>query len=220
MDEYEQTPEETIEQAARRAAIDAVAEDMSPPGCVTLSNGIVLKIKSVPPLLIRRALMQLRKPEPPTVFLEEKGRDEPNPNDPRYLDALDQWIEAQNTAALNVMLLCGTAVESVPDDVPAHTSDDWIEKLAALDITVNVSNQAARYLTWLQTVACESSEDLQLLGSAVGRSSGLMEGDVNRAVDSFRGGPVRGTTDEPDISEIDIDRGEPSPAYSGNGSGV
>lgn len=179
------TPENVASVAAERA----VAETENPaPAEMRVSSGVLFGIKIVPPLLIRRAMQGVPKPRPPRVWIEEKGREEENPLDPGYLAAVEEWEETQSDAVIRAMLLAGTWAKEIPEGVPAIESEDWVEMLDAVEMPapVRLATKSQRYLAWVQFVACTSAEDLLALGVAVGRATGLSEGDVMAAIDSFR----------------------------------
>ena len=69
---------------AEEAAVETAREvrQQADDGLFRLSSGVVLKIKPVPPLLIRQAVAKIKRPKPPVIFLEDKGVEEENPDDP------------------------------------------------------------------------------------------------------------------------------------------
>lgn len=173
-----------IEGEAVAAAESAISEHIAPDE-VTLSSGVVLKVRRVPPLLIRRATVHVRAPIVPVVLDPDRGREIENPNDPDYLQAVVDFEETANMAVLAVMIITGTRVVSTPDDLPPVSDDLWIEQLAAAGIDLELKTDPARYLAWIQYVAIAEIEDMHLIGAAVGRASGVREADVADAVSSF-----------------------------------
>lgn len=176
---------------ARDAAASASQASL-PPKQVHLSNGVILNIRQVAPLLIRRAAANVPKPKIPVVWLEEKGREEPNPYHPDYLAAMAEYQELVSEAGLNAMLLTGTSPASLPDGMSGPDDNGWTEELEALDIAIPTS-KPGRYLAWLQFVALKSLADFYSVGEAVGKASGLSEEDVQTAIESFRSDQGRGT---------------------------
>src|SRR3990167_5649715 len=102
-----------VQETADNAAIAAVEAANDPvPDEVALSSGIVIGFKNVPPLLLSDAVARVVKPEPPKIVHEDKGGvEEPNPNDPDYVKALELWQTASTEAASNVALMVGTYVK-------------------------------------------------------------------------------------------------------------
>ncbi len=61
------------EQAVESLSTAAVAGD---PNLVVLSTGVVLRAKAVPPSLLADIVARFPSPEPPVVFIADKGRAE------------------------------------------------------------------------------------------------------------------------------------------------
>ena len=73
---------------------------------VTVSTGVVFKVKAVPLNafdLVRRKCM-VTKPKVPVVHIPDKDRDEPNPNNPDYIDEKNEWesLYAEKTMDMGV----------------------------------------------------------------------------------------------------------------------
>jgi len=189
---------QTSEQQALEAA--AAQQTDGAANILALKSGVVLKVRRVSTHAIREAVMRIEEPQPPMVFLEDKGREEPNPEHPDYKKAMAQHAEAIGLAAANVTLLMGTTVESVPDDVPKQEEDDWIDNLEFFGITVDKNNPRARYLAWLRFCAINTDEDMVRTLYTVAKVTGVTEEDVDQAVQSFRRATVWGA-DKPEPSE-------------------
>lgn len=163
----------------------------------TLTNGIVLNLKPVPPLLIQAVSQEFKTPDPPVMFIEEKGRDEPNPNDPKYKKELDDIAEAQNLATNSLVLAIGTSVKSVPNGYYMPEEDDWIaniefaSKISGKELKINREDDIQRYLCWLRYYALESIGDMVLVQSLPGQLTGIREGEVDEVLDSFLSIPQR-----------------------------
>ena len=100
------------EGAAVKAA--SSANGTAPPTEVTLSYGIELKIRKVPPLLVTRAQDQIEPPTIPTFYNTERQETEENPGHPDYVKAVERYNDRINVAAMNAMLLTGTSFVSAP----------------------------------------------------------------------------------------------------------
>lgn len=185
---------ERNQRAAEGAAVKAAAgsaDDAKPPDRVTTSNGIELKIRKVPPLLLTRAQEQIEIPKVPETYVESKGEVEENPNHPEYIAAVARYQDAVNMAALNAMLLTGTSFLSAPEGIDTPGDSGWAETLEALGIPIPASTPG-RYLAWLRYYALEDPMDLLAVMTAVGRVTGIAEADVLKAVETFRRGEGRG----------------------------
>lgn len=156
----------------------------------TLSTGVVLRLKSVPPLAIREASLSIRPPAIPTVYMEDKGREEENANDPDYLQAMNRYALEQLFRVSDVLMLLGTSiVGEVPEGVFGPDSDEWMEPLEALGIALpeNVrTNKHVRYLAWLRLYAVRSEQEVAYLMGRIASLSGVTEVEVQRAAAAFR----------------------------------
>lgn len=171
------------------AAVDAI-EEGPPPDEIKLQNGIVLNFKPVPPLLIRKATGNLTRPVAPMVDLG-KGRKELNVNDPEFQKAENEYGQAAFDAGANVMLALGTSIKSVPADMQKPQDEGWVETLRSVGFDLDVSTDAARYLSWIQYYALTSEEDLLNTILGVTALTGVGESQVAAAVATFRSRAVR-----------------------------
>lgn len=165
------------------AIIDAALKRMT---TVELTNGIILKLVPVPPLAMREVTVQLKPPSVPTVWMEEKQRDEPNPNDPDYIKELTQFSMKQVEMLTNILLSLGTKVETIPDGIEPPESDGWLESLEFLGIVIDTSNKFQRYLSWLRYYALTSGPDITAIVRGVMMTSGTTEEEVQAIIRSFR----------------------------------
>ena len=183
-----------MDQEAIGAAAGAVAEQETPlPTEVTLSSGVRLRCKAVPPFLARKAISRIPRPQPPVVFLEDKGRQEENPNDPDYLTRLTEWQNMIYEVGTDVLLVAGTSIIDVPTGIYLPEDDGWLSLVEFLGVKIDVSNSHSRYLHWLTCYALETPDDLAKVVTAVGSLTGVSEEEVEAAVKTFRGGEARGT---------------------------
>jgi hypothetical protein len=164
-----------------------------------LQNGIVLNLRPIPPLLIQAVNQEFHTPDPPKVYMEEKGRDEPNPNDPAYLKELERLAEAQDLAVESLTLAVGTSVKFVPEGMFKPEDDGWIEqikfanKLVGIEMQIDEDDPTKRFLYWLRFYAMESASDIALVRGLPTILAGIREGEIEEVLDSFRRLPERGT---------------------------
>ena len=199
----------TPETVGAAAADRAIESEPKPLDRIALSNGIVLRVKPVSPLLLRRATIHVADPKVPVVMIEEKGREEENPNDPDYLTAVADARTARGFAAMNVVLATGLAVESIPDGIPRPADDSWLEMLEAAEIEADVATSAKRFRLWCEVVALITPEDFEQVSLVALRLMGLTEEEVSQAVESFRSPEGRG-----------VDPALPAPAHAPDGDRV
>lgn len=168
-----------------------------------LSNGILLKIKPVPPLLANAITEAFKDPDPPKVYLEEKGRDEENPNDPNYLRELEEINEKRNRAINNLYLGIGTECVHVPDGYYRPEQEEWLDqvkfaaRVAGTPLDFDFTDAVERYLCWLRFYALENGDDATVAHRLPMVLGGISEAEVEQAIDSFRSVSERGTDNEP-----------------------
>lgn len=174
---------------------------------LTLSNGIVLNIKSVPPYLIQAVTREFKEPTPPKVMMEEKGREEENPNDPSYLRELQEVWEKQALAINDLYLAVGTSVKSVPEGYYRPEDDEWIDQviyagnLVGLNIEINRDDKIKRYLHWVRFYACETGMDAALAQGLSAQLAGIRQDEVEEVMESFRRPTPRAADREPEPEE-------------------
>lgn len=166
------------------------------PRIVTLSNGAELRMKPVPPLVFRQIAERIPEVPVPEVFLEDRGRVEPNPNDPDYLKAVEKRLYGVFAEFQNAMFVLGVEVVSPGTCLPME-EDDWLDQLELVGIHPNVSNRFQRQLSWLTNVALVSEVDIAYVVQAITRLSGVTEIGVLRAAHAFRGDEERGADRDP-----------------------
>lgn len=197
-----------------KAAIDAVAaavDRVTHKGRFAeyeLTNGIVLRLKPVPPLLIQAVNNEFAPITVPTVFLEDKGRKEENPNDPAYLKSVEEQEERQSLAIQDLVFAVGTEVISVPDGYFKPEEDGWIasvefaNKITGGDLKIERDDPLKRYLYWLRFYALETTNDVVLVNSLPNMLAGIRENEVEDLINSFRGVPERGADTESTVEAI------------------
>lgn len=175
-----------FESEATRAAAEAQESGIRLPREVTLSNGIVLKVKPMPPLLLNAVANSMPEPEVPQVHIADDDRWEDNPNDPAYQKALADTAAKRELATINLILAVCTEVGSLPDNRVGPESDDWLFIPEMAGIEVDASNPRARYIAWLRFYALETQQDLMQTNSLPILLAGISEGEVAEVINSFR----------------------------------
>jgi hypothetical protein len=164
-------------------AVDAAQEQ--PKDRYASSNGIVFKLKRVSRMLVVDAGRKIALPKVPRVFIEAKGRDEENPNDPDYINALREAQYLRGMTAVGIVLAFGTEVFTKPESVVAVDEDSWRDDLTELGMEVPDKGKA-RYVSWLKYYAL-NDDDFNALTEAAFRYSGMVsEEDVKKAAEQFR----------------------------------
>lgn len=126
------------------------------------------------------------QPKVPMVWIENNGRDEPNPSDPIYQADLLAWKERITFMAVDVVL--GTAVEitKTPEGMMADDSDDFNALLEMAGLPIPTTN-IGRKVAWLNAVGMSSSDDMVLLQKKTFEIVGATEEQVAEAEAMFRG---------------------------------
>lgn len=142
----------------------------------TLSTGYKARILPVSASLIDQVTAQIKDPEVPMWFNEDKGRDEPNPSDTAYLKAMEEAAHSRGVAALDAMIMFGIElVDPIPED------DMWLKKLRKLGVEIDPEDDLDREFAFKKYIAT-SAEDLSILSE----KSGMGEEAVTEAERQFR----------------------------------
>lgn len=170
---------------------------------LTLDNGIVLKIKPVPQMLLRDATLKIPEPKPPMWMNDQRGEEEPNPNHPDYIEAMKAYNTAIMLTAGNAALVLGTECLSVPDGYYRPEDDTWLEYARYTGAEPDVSSAPARYVAWLHYHALRTERDTASAIMAPLLAASLTDEEVDLVVTAFRSGTERrshlaGGTAEPD----------------------
>ncbi len=153
---------------------------------ITLSSGVVLRVKQAPPLMLIKVMAAFPRPKPPVYRSEVMGRDVENPDDPDYLERLQAHKTESSTALLNALILLGTELVSVPKKFPKPEDNGWLEEFNELGLPARADNKSWRYLNWVMFKAVANEKDLEVIQKAVGRRSGVPETTVKSA-ETFSG---------------------------------
>ena len=154
------------------------------PSHITLSNGVRLRVKKVPPLALSNVERKFPLPPVPTVK-SPSGKEVPWEDDPNWIRACQEVEARRSVAQIDILLALGTELEYVPDGMESVDSDGWAEALEEIGMDVRTS-KAGRYLDWLKLYGISDKDDLGLISSAVVRLMGVSSEDVSDALDRFK----------------------------------
>ena len=152
---------------------------------ITLSTGVQLRIKSMPKHFIFQVTEKYKKPKVPLYFDESKGREEENPDDPDYIEAMQMYLAEIANASTDVAILRGSEIVHIPDDVMGPDSDEFKMELEVLGFGM-IDNSRARYLAWIKAIAAPTDADIETLFEEIGRMTGVTEADVAAAAEMFQ----------------------------------
>jgi hypothetical protein len=158
------------------------------------SRGVKLKIQKVNAFLIQEALGKVKYPEVPIVHIEEDDRDEENPNDPVYMQKVQDANALRNTTAINISVAMGTYCQRdwCPDGIDYVDGNVWPELMEYAGIDVP-DKRLARYVAWVKYYVLEDHEELNKLMNAIAQYAGFVqEEEVQQAMESFPDSSERG----------------------------
>lgn len=167
---------------------DKILESIAKPEShlYTSSTGVKVRLKRVSALIISDAAQKLKAPRPPKVFIDDKGREEENPNDPEYIEEMDRYAYNKGYLAVTVYLTLGVEVLHRPDEIPAPESTEWSDEISTITGMEIPATGRARYLAWLKYIAFTET-DVATVTTRIMRLNGVIEeADVVEALESFR----------------------------------
>lgn len=155
---------------------------------VTTVTGVRLKLVPVSTALIEEVTSRIEEPPVPMWHNEAKNRDEPNPDDPTYLKAVEKVGRDRGIAVMDAMCMFGVElVDGMPEDA------SWLKKLLFMEKRGQVN---------LKNYDLEDPLDLEFLykryvvvdNEIIGRVSDistLTPESIERAEGRFRGNKAR-----------------------------
>lgn len=160
-------------------AIDKAGE--SDDNLIRLSTGVILAARQANPSMLIRVMANIRRPEPPLVFMEKMGRYIENAADPDYIERVKSWDMEYNAGMLNALIGLGTTLHSKPKSVPGPDDEGWISEYAAYNLETHPDSKAWRYMTWVLFIAAPTDKDLKDISAKVKSFSGVPEANVRDA---------------------------------------
>jgi hypothetical protein len=93
-----------------------------------LSTGVRVRLRPVSSSLVEEMKGAIKMPDVPVVWIEAKEREEENPNDPRYIQAVEEANSKRADAIFDALVTFGVElVDGLPED------ETWIKKLKLLE---------------------------------------------------------------------------------------
>lgn len=103
-------------------------------GIVTLRNDVRVKLVPVSTALLDEVTSRIEQPEVPVWHNEAKGRDEPNPDDPRYVRAMEEYNRQRGLAVMDALCMFGVElIDGLPED------EGWLKKLRFMEKRKSIS---------------------------------------------------------------------------------
>lgn len=151
---------------------------------VALNRGFRVRVSQLPISVFDAIINRFPMPDPPEVELAEKGRTEPNPNDPDYIRQCGE-VEMQRGQAIltAICLLCVEPVDPIPPN------EEWVPQLTKLgEITgifdiknLDLTDELDRKLAFLKYCAIGRSNV-----GLISRLAHLGEEAIRQAEETFR----------------------------------
>jgi hypothetical protein len=161
----------------RSPAVDLARRRGDEDGVTTLSTGVRVRLRPIPPGMLQQARMSIRAPAVPL------WNGEPNPSDPEYLDALAAHQVDVARAVEEVALLFGLElVDGVPEGRDWERRLTWLAERGRIDLGgYDLAHQVDREFLYKKHVAL-GPDDWQVIA----RLSGVSRAEVDAAAESFR----------------------------------
>lgn len=153
---------------------------------IPLSSGVVLERIPVPRAMLMDIWRKYKEPEIPTFFNEDKQRNEENPNDPDYIKALEDFNVQVTFAMLDIGIVFGTKIHSLPKDFVNPYSPEWVDTCNVLGLEVP-ENDKIKYLKWVKYIAAPTEGDLVAISNGVLPNYGVRQTTVEQAIETFPG---------------------------------
>ncbi len=141
-----------------------------------MSSGVRVRIVPVSATLVDECMHRIPLPQVPMWHNPESEREEPNPNDPAYVFALQQAERDRGVASLDAVLMFGVElVDPLPEGV-------WLKKLQMLGVLGADADELEREFAYKKFVACTTQSDILLIMTA----TGVSEAQIQDAESSFQ----------------------------------
>lgn len=168
----------------RSPAVDIAKRQQDGDGVVTFSTGVRVRLHPVPPGTVQEARAAIKLPKVPTWTNPDKNREEPNPNDPDYLDAVTAAHAQMRQAVEEVALMFGIElVDGVPDGGDWERNLRWLEKRGRINLAgYDLSDPVDREFLYKKHCVLGNDDWVH-----IHRLLGISREEVDDAASNFRG---------------------------------
>lgn len=154
----------------------AVARERQQDAVRIMSSGVRVRIVPVSATLVDECMHRIPLPQVPMWHNPESEREEPNPNDPAYVYALQLATRDRGVASLDAVLMFGVAlVDPLPEG-------PWLKKLQMLGLLTPDADELEIEFAYKKFCAVISQQDIMLVMT----STGVTEQQVADATESFQ----------------------------------
>ena len=160
------------------------------PNRIELSNGVVLRFKKISRNEIsyaaRNANRDHPEPKPPMILIRDKGREEPNYNDPNYIQSLTLYNIEATARVMDVLYARAIEVIHRPDDVSAPESQEFQDYLELAQGETLRQSPLGRLVQWLRYWAIPDEDQLPFQRKVL-QLAGVPVGDIREVEPTFPG---------------------------------
>ena len=153
---------------------------------IVLSTGYTARIIPVGASLVDEVVAYIAAPKVPMFFNEDKGREEENPTDPAYVEAVAKAERERAIAVIDTLIMFGLELEEPP---PADGA--WLKKLCflekrgQLDLSgYDLDDEFDREFLFKKYIATGTADLMD-----IGRKAGLTQEAISQAAQNFPGNP-------------------------------
>jgi hypothetical protein len=151
---------------------------------ITTKTGVMIRIVPVAAHLLDEVMHEVKDPEIPVQYIEEKSRDEPNPFDKQYLKDLAEAEHARGIAASDTLILFGVELfDGMPEDDTWLKKLKWLEKKGKFDLSGYDLDDEMDLEFVYKKYYVVSARDIPIVGTV----SGMSEEEIERAMRGFSG---------------------------------
>lgn len=197
--------DQKVAAAVEAAAISAKKESEAPPNEweSTQVPGLRFKVGKVSKYALMAVRKNIQRPMPPIVYIEEKGREESNPQDPDYILSMMEYQMNRSIATVDTYLALGTSLLAKPDSLAGPDEPEkWAPVFESLGLEIPAAI-APRYVFWIKMFAVTDDDDIAGLISTARRYNGIvLEEEVEEALDDLKSDDGRSADPPATTSEV------------------
>ncbi len=163
-------------------AVEHANKKLAIPDWEPLTTGVIGRIVPIGASLIDDVVASIPDPKIPTFFNEDKQREEENPTDPAYLEALAATQRKRAIAAMETLLLFGLELQEIPPD------ESWLPRLRYMEKRGHISLEGydlddplEKELLYKKYVAVGTADLIK-----IGQHAGLNSRDVKEEASRFK----------------------------------
>jgi hypothetical protein len=169
----------------QKAAVEVakeIAQEQPSSTIRTLTSGVRVRLATVSTALLDEVTNRIKDPDVPLWRNEDKGRDEPNPLDPKYVRDLAEANRQRGIAVMDALVMFGVElVDGIPSDDSWLTKLRYLEKRGQVDLSSYDLNDPFDLEFLYKRFIAVDNDTL----TAISRLSSFTEEDVEKAENSF-----------------------------------